>query len=84
MRNKSELISASEVGDYVFCALAWRLRVEGHEPTSLRAAQQAGIEWHRDHGKGVARARLAHTAAIIFTALAIFLGLLLVLYLVLR
>jgi len=84
MRNKNELISASEVGDYVFCSLAWRLRAEGHEPMSLRAAQQAGIEWHRAHGRGVARSRRFHTAAIIFTALAIFLGLLLLFYLVLR
>ncbi len=84
MRNKSELISASEVGDYVFCALAWRLRAEGHVPTSLREAQQAGVEWHRDHGRGVERSRRLYTVALIFTALAIFLGLLLMLYLVLH
>ncbi len=84
MRNKSELISASEVGDYVFCALAWRLRAEGHEPTSLRAAQQAGIEWHRDHGRGVERSRRLRTVALIFTALAMLLGLLLMLYLVMH
>jgi len=84
MRNKSELISASEVGDYVFCALAWRLRAEGLEPASLRAVQQAGIKWHSDHGREVARAHRLRAATIIFTALAVILGLLLALYLVLR
>ena len=84
MRDKRSLISASEVGDYVFCARAWRLGAEGHEPASLRAARQVGIEWHREHGRGVERSRQFHTAAVIFAALAILLGLLLVCYLVLR
>ena len=82
-RNNRSLISASEVGDYVFCALAWRLRAEGHEPTSLRAAQEAGTKWHRDHGKGVGRARRLHNAAIVFLVVASLLTLL-VLYLALR
>ena len=33
MGNKHPLISASEVGDYLFCARAWHLRADGHEPT---------------------------------------------------
>ena len=84
VRNGRSLISASEVGDYAFCARAWRSGAEGHEPASLRAARQAGVEWHRDHGRGVERSRQFHTAALVFTALAIFLGLLLACYLVLR
>lgn len=84
MRDKRSLISASEVGDYVFCALAWRLRAEGHEATALQAARDAGTEWHREHGRTVANERRLRTAAVIFVAMAIFFGLILVLYLVLR
>ena len=85
MRDKRTLISASEVGDYVFCALAWRMRAEGYESlSSSRAALEAGTEWHHEHGMDVRRSRQARLAAMIITALAIFLGLLLIVYLVLR
>ncbi len=84
MREKRPLISASEVGDYVYCALAWRLRAEGQDPTALRAAREAGIKWHHTHGRGVIRARRLQIAAMAFVAMAIFLALLLVLYLVLH
>lgn len=85
MRDKSSLISASEVGDYVFCALAWRMRAEGYESLpSSRVAQEAGSVWHHEHGMDVRRSRQARLAAMIIIALAIFLALLLILYLVLR
>jgi hypothetical protein len=85
MRDKRKLISASEVGDYVFCALAWRMRAEGHESLpSARAAQESGTRWHHEHGRDVRRSRQARLAATVITALAIFLALLLILYLVMR
>jgi hypothetical protein len=84
MRDKRTLISASEVGDYVFCSLAWRMRAEGHEATKLQAARDAGIEWHHKHGRDVRRSRQARIVAMVITALAIFLALLLILHLVLR
>lgn len=32
--NTSEVLSASEIGQYVFCSNAWRLRRMGYEPES--------------------------------------------------
>ena len=84
MRDYRSLISASEVGDYVFCARAWRLRAEGHEATALQAARDAGTEWHREHGSAVANEGRLHTAAMISVVTAALLSLLLLLYLVLR
>ena len=83
MRDKHSLISASEVGDYVFCALAWRLRAEGHEAAALQAAREAGSLWHHEHGRDVRRSRQWIIAAKALTALAVALSLLFVLYLVL-
>ena len=83
MRNNRSLISASEVGDYVFCALAWRLRAEGHETDALQAAQEAGTQWHHDHGIVVRRARKLRVAAVVLFTAAILLTLL-ILYLALR
>lgn len=83
MRNSRSLISASEVSDYVFCALAWRLRTEGRETDALQAAQEAGTKWHHYHGIAVRRVRKLRVAAVILLTAAIFLTLL-VLYLALR
>ncbi|HYJ48263.1 MAG TPA: hypothetical protein VEV81_16740 [Pyrinomonadaceae bacterium] len=57
MNNRRKFIRASEVGEYVFCARAWWLRIEGHEPTFGQEAREAGERWHRGHGRVVARAR---------------------------
>ena len=57
MSDHGKLIRASEVGEYVFCARAWRLRLEGYEPTAGRHAREAGTAWHLRHGKSVRRAR---------------------------
>lgn len=84
MRDKRSLINASEVGDYVFCALAWRLRSEGHQAVALEAARKAGSLWHHEHGRDVRRSRQWSIAATALTALAVVLALLLILYLVLR
>lgn len=64
MRDGQKLIKASEVGEYVFCARAWRMRLDGHEPSN-RAAMEAGTRWHRGHGRSVSRAgRLRKLAAL--------------------
>ena len=57
MGERGKLIRASEVGEYVFCARAWRLRLDGYEPTAGRRAREAGTAWHLRHGKSVRRAR---------------------------
>lgn len=47
----ARMITASEVGDYVFCAKAWQLKLEGARPDSQRLA--AGTDYHRAHQSGV-------------------------------
>lgn len=84
MKEKHSLISASEVGDYLFCALAWRLRAEGHTAASLQAARDAGTAWHQEHGRSVAHARRLRAAAMVLLLAALFFALLLLLYVVLR
>jgi hypothetical protein len=84
MRDKQSLISASEVGDYIFCARAWRLSSEGHEATALQAAREAGTAWHYEHGRTVASERRLRIAAKVLLVAALFLSLLLLIYTVLR
>jgi hypothetical protein len=57
MNGKRKLIKASEIGEYVFCARAWRLRIDGYEPAFGHRARQAGTEWHLKHGRTLRRAR---------------------------
>ena len=59
MGERGKSIRASEVGEYVYCALAWRLRREGYGPSAAgRERLDAGARWHLEHGSGVRRARL--------------------------
>jgi hypothetical protein len=48
MNGKRKLIKASEIGKYVFCARAWRLWIDGYEPTSGHQAQKAGMFQEND------------------------------------
>jgi hypothetical protein len=56
-RERRSLIRASGMGEYVFCARAWWLRLEGQEPTRGADAREAGRLWHAGHGRRVARAK---------------------------
>jgi hypothetical protein len=57
MKEKQKLIKASEIGEYVFCARAWRLRVDGYEPAFGQKAREAGTAWHLEHGRSTRNAR---------------------------
>lgn len=74
MSDRQKYIRASEVGEYVFCARAWRLRFDGYEPTSGAGAREAGEKWHRKHGRTVRRARRARRLAVYSSFLALALG----------
>ena len=59
MGERGKTIRASEVGEYVYCARAWRLRREGFAPSAAgRERLDAGTRWHLAHGSGVRRAHL--------------------------
>ncbi|MDT5063104.1 MAG: hypothetical protein QOH63_3563 [Acidobacteriota bacterium] len=76
MSRKQKFIRASEIGEYVFCARAWRLRVDGYAPTSGQQAREAGELWHRKHGRSVLRVRKLRRLASYSVLLAIALGVL--------
>ena len=55
MTEREEIIRASEVGQYVFCARAWWLgQVMGYRSTNVEAMAQ-GTAGHRAHGRIVER-----------------------------
>jgi hypothetical protein len=71
MKDQRKLIKASEIGEYVFCARAWRLRVDGHEPTFGQQAREAGTRWHLRHGRTIRKARRLYRLAASAVLLAI-------------
>lgn len=53
MNGQDEIIRASEIGLYAFCARAWWYsRVKGYEPENIVELQQ-GVTEHRRHGRQV-------------------------------
>jgi hypothetical protein len=75
MVERGKMIRASEIGEYVFCARAWRLRIEGVEASGWGEARERGTAWHREHGRGVRSARNLRRLASVATAFASLLAL---------
>ncbi len=70
MAERDEIIRASEVGQYAYCARAWWLgQVMGYRSTNVPAMLQ-GTEQHRAHGRGVERAHRLRRVATILLLLA--------------
>ena len=72
------VISASEVGRYVYCARAWWLqRVGGYAPDNTEALER-GSRSHSDHGRMVVsatrQANLAGWLAVLALAIAVVLA----------
>lgn len=58
------VITASEIGEFVYCAKAWQLKRAGVEAESPALAE--GTAFHTRHGAGVSQAaRLQHWARMI-------------------
>lgn len=79
MKGRGKYLRASEVAEYVYCARAWRLRVDGYEPASGGARRAAGEAWHLAHGQTIVRARRMRARARLAFALALLIGLLILL-----
>ena len=68
MARRSGMISASEIGQFIYCRRAWWLaRVQGSVPTNLEALANGELS-HRRHGRGVRAARLGQIAAYVLLA----------------
>jgi hypothetical protein len=80
MKDQRKLIKASEIGEYVFCARAWRLRIDGYKPTFGESARQAGTAWHQQHGRTTRNARRLRRVASFAGLLAIVVAVLLLLF----
>jgi CRISPR/Cas system-associated exonuclease Cas4 (RecB family) len=69
-------VSASEVGEYLYCQRAWWLRNVVDVETVETPAQQAGLDYHEQHAQRVATGRLqrwlAYACVIIAVALVVF------------
>ena len=71
-----EVIRASELGEYAYCARAWWLRRVQGEESHNQAALQAGQAAHTRHGRTVQTATTQRRSAWVLAALALLLILL--------
>jgi hypothetical protein len=70
MTRGDEIIRASEIAQYVYCARAWWLgRVLGYRSANL-AAMRAGTARHRAHGRLVQGYLILHRLAVALLVLA--------------
>ncbi|MBC8078128.1 MAG: hypothetical protein H7Y32_18770 [Chloroflexales bacterium] len=66
-----QIIRASEVGEYVYCARAWWLRrVAGLEPAG-RARREHGTALHARHGRAVALSSVLVIAGVALAVVAV-------------
>ena len=71
MSPRGKRITASQVGQYAYCARAWWLStVEGHEPADLEALS-VGTAAHERHGWQVSVARGSSKLALILLGIAL-------------
>jgi hypothetical protein len=63
---KEPYVTASEIGNYVFCRRAWHLDQRGM-PSTLEPERAAGVTFHRQHGQQVRRSvQLGRLGALMF------------------
>ena len=73
-------ISASEIGEFVFCARAHHLKRAGTQPVANEVARESGSAHHRAIGKRVRRVEPARRLAVGLLLVALGLVALLVVY----
>jgi hypothetical protein len=72
---RDHIIRASDIGLYVFCARAWRLKADGHESAN-RAEMAAGTQAHAAHGRQVAVSQYAQRLSLVLFMLALMIAVL--------
>ena len=71
MSGDDDVVRASEVGEYTFCARAWWLhRVKGYRSANVAQLAQ-GSDRHRAHGRAVRASFLLRRVAAILLVLAV-------------
>jgi hypothetical protein len=75
--NPRHVITASEIGEFVYCTKAWQLKRDGAEADSPALAE--GATFHAQHSTGVSQStRLQRTAKrLLLLALTLLLGMIL-------
>jgi hypothetical protein len=69
--SRDEVIRASEIGQYAFCARAWWLgRVKGYRSANV-GAMRRGTARHRRHGRAVEGYHLLRRVAVVLLLLAV-------------
>jgi hypothetical protein len=67
-----DVVRASEIGQYAFCARAWWLQQVQNIASENVPAMTAGLAGHRAHGRSVVQAeRLRELAFVLLTAAAV-------------
>jgi len=70
-KSRGQFIRASEIGEYAYCARAWKLKLEGHHPIRGGKARAAGEAWHREHGRVVQRVRRLRALSLVLFIVAL-------------
>ena len=74
--HSNRVLTASEIGSYLYCNRAWWLdKIGGYQPTNVEELI-VGEQAHEDHGHEVHRAGLMKRAALALVGLALLLALL--------
>jgi CRISPR/Cas system-associated exonuclease Cas4 (RecB family) len=68
-----DIIRASELGEYVYCARAWWLRRVQGVPSRNVAALRSGQQAHDRHGRAAAAVQTQRRLALLLAALALLL-----------
>jgi CRISPR/Cas system-associated exonuclease Cas4 (RecB family) len=69
--NSNDVIRASEIGEYVYCARAWWLRRVQGVPSRNVAALHSGQQAHDRHGRAVATYQTQRRLALVSAVLAL-------------
>ena len=75
IHHSNRVLTASEIGSYVYCSRAWWLdKVGGYEPLNVRVLEM-GEQVHEEHGREVQRAHQMNRTALALIGAAVIVAL---------